>query len=86
MIRPPPKKERGRETALKTAQLLKAYRLLCLLQAAVLNRRTGFYAVGWERSGEVLLQEFCRTGNLRFLCAFLAHLLAILAREAEATR
>ncbi len=82
----PPKKERGVGTALKTAELLTAYRFLSSLQAAVLQRISSVYAVGWKKSGEVLLQEFRRSGRLKFLRAFLTHLLAILAHETEASR
>ena len=78
-----PKKERAGQSALKTAQLPAAYRVLSLLQVAVLES-VGVYAPGWEKSGDVLLREFCRAGRVKFLLAFVRHLLAILGREPEA--
>jgi hypothetical protein len=83
---PRQKKEHGLGTALKTAELFGAYRLLSLLQAAVLQTTNLVYATGWQKSGEVLVQEFCRTGDLKFLRAFAIHLLAILDHRAEARK
>jgi hypothetical protein len=58
-MKSPPKKERGRETALKTAELPVEYYLLLGLQADAS-----------AREGARLFLEFWRTGNQSHLQAF----------------
>jgi hypothetical protein len=75
----PPKKERGFGTALKTSELLEAYRVLPALQAAPLER-----AAVWEREAARLFREFWRNGNQKHLRAFFIHVVGMRAYKARA--
>jgi hypothetical protein len=75
----PPKEKRGLETALKTAELLKAYRFPPFLQLLP-------PLVGWEREATRLFREFWRTGNRKHLRAFFVHVVAMRAYAERATQ
>jgi hypothetical protein len=85
-LAPPKAKRRLCRTALLNTELLAAYRLLPVLQAAPLEKLNGAHAVAWEREAVRLFREFWRTGNQKHLRAFVRHVVAMRAYQARATQ
>ena len=83
---PPKEKRRLCGTALRNTELLAAYRLLPVLQAAPLEKLNGAHAVAWEREAARLFREFWRTGNQKHLRAFFTHVVAMRVYAKRATR
>lgn len=84
-MKSPPKEKRGCYSALKTAELLAAYRLLPVSQAAPLEKINQAHAANWEKEAARLFQEFWRSGDQKHLCAFSIHVVAMQAYKTRVT-
>jgi hypothetical protein len=86
-MKPPPKEKRGLlGTALETAELVTAYRLLPRLQAAPLENIDSARAAAWGIEAARLLSEYWRTGDQKHLRAFCTHVIAMRAHFARGTQ
>jgi hypothetical protein len=83
---PPKEKGAPAKSALRTAELMEAYRWLPLLQPARLEEINGVRAAVWEREGARLFREFWRTGDQKHLRAFFTHVVAMRGYEGSDTQ